>query len=37
LFELCRNVCEKRDGMILIVGFFYGSHGHSLREKWKCP
>ncbi|OJY56750.1 MAG: hypothetical protein BGP19_05250 [Thiobacillus sp. 0-1251] len=37
LFESCRNVCEERDRMILIVGFFYGSHGHSLREKWKCP
>jgi len=30
-------VCEERDRMILIVGFFYGRHGHSLREEWKCP
>jgi hypothetical protein len=32
-FESCRNVCEERDRMILISGFFYGSHGHSLREE----
>jgi hypothetical protein len=32
LFESCRNVFEECDRMILIVGFFYGRHGHSLRE-----
>jgi hypothetical protein len=33
LFESWRNVCEERDRMILVVGFFYGSHGHSLRKE----
>jgi hypothetical protein len=33
LFESCRNVCEERVRMILVVGFFYGGHGHSLRKE----
>jgi len=33
LFESWRNVSEGRDRMILVVGFFYGSHGHSLRKE----
>lgn len=32
LLKSCRNVCEERVRMILVVGFFYGGHGHSLRK-----